>query len=101
MVRSELVAALCAKQPHLLPRDVELAVNCIINQIVEALEQGDRIEVRGFGAFSLRQRPGRIGRNPMTGEPVNVPSRAVVHFKPGTELRDRVDAAKDQYRIID
>ncbi len=85
--------------PELMLREVELAVNAILEQMAEALESGDRIEVRSFGAFSLHQHPARTGRNPKTGESVHVPSRSLVHFKPGKEMRDRVDAAKNQYAI--
>ncbi len=99
MVRSELVYALAKRQPHLLYRDVELAVNCIIEQISKAIMAGERIEVRGFGGFSLRQRPPRKARNPKTGDIVDVQAKAVVHFKPGKEMRDRVNDLRDKYRI--
>lgn len=80
MVKSELIAALQKRMPDMMLRDVELAINAILEQIAEALETGERIEVRGFGAFSLHQHPARTGRNPKTCEPVHVPSRSVVHF---------------------
>lgn len=99
MTRSELVSRLAERQPQLLPSDVELAVHCILKQMTQALETGGRIEVRDFGAFSLHQRSARIARNPKTGEPVNSPAKVAVHFKPGKELKDRVDAARSQYDI--
>ncbi len=99
MVKSELIEVLQKRMPDMMLRDVELALNVILQQMSEALESGERIEVRGFGAFSLRQHPARIGRNPKTGETVHLPSRSVVHFKPGLDMRDRVDAARHQYLI--
>ncbi len=101
VVKSELIEALQKRMPDMMLRDVELAVNAILEQMAKALETGERIEVRGFGAFSLHQHPARKARNPKTGEAVHVLSRSVVHFKPGKEMRDRVDAAKLQYRISD
>jgi integration host factor subunit beta len=83
MTRSELITALADRQPHLLRHDVELAVNCILTQMADALVQGERIEIRGFGSFDLRHRPARIARNPRTGETVDLPAKVVVHFKPG------------------
>ncbi len=74
-------------------KDVELAVKKIIDYLGEALSQGQRIEIRGFGSFTLRYRPPRIGRNPRTGEPVPLPAKHVPHFKPGKDLRERVNAA--------
>ena len=99
MTKSELIEALAKKQPHLAQKDVELAVKCIIEQISQALSSGDRIEVRGFGSFSLHFRPPRMGRNPKTGDSVALSSKHVPHFKPGKELRDRVDASKDKHKI--
>ena len=89
------------KLPELRESDVELAVNCMLEQMSAALAIGERIEVRGFGSFSVRQRPPRLARNPKTGETVNLPAKAVVHFKSGKEIRDRVDAARNQCRITD
>lgn len=91
MTKSELIAALSARQPQLQPRDVELAVKELLEQMSAALATGDRIEVRGFGSFSLHYRPPRTGRNPKTGESVQVPDKFVPHFKPGKELRERVN----------
>jgi len=92
MTKSELIAQLAAKQPQLDYRDVELAVKELIDQLSTALSAGQRIEVRGFGSFSLHYRPPRVGRNPKTGDSVQVPDKHVPHFKPGKELRERVDS---------
>jgi integration host factor subunit beta len=101
VTKSELIEALARQQPHLALRDVELAVKCIIEQMNHALATGERIEIRGFGSFSLHHREPRIGRNPKTGESVSLPSKHVPHFKPGKELRDRVDNAREKYKIVD
>ena len=101
MTKSELVQVLKEKLPELQQRDVELAVNCILAQMSDAIAKGERIEVRGFGSFDLRHRPARIARNPKTGEAVNLPAKVVLHFKPGKEMRDRVDAARDQCDITE
>lgn len=95
MTKSELIAALSASQPQLQPRDVELAVKELLEQMSAALAAGERIEVRGFGSFSLHYRPPRVGRNPKTGEAVHVPDKFVPHFKPGKELRERVNNGAD------
>lgn len=99
MTKSELIEKLAKKQPHLAQKDVELAVKCIIEQMSEALANGERIEIRGFGSFSLHYRSPRVGRNPKTGDSVTLSSKYVPHFKPGKELRDRVDASKEQFEI--
>jgi len=91
MTKSELILALSAKQPQLDHRDVELAVKELLEQMAAALSMGDRIEVRGFGSFSLHYRPPRTGRNPKTGATVSVPDKFVPHFKPGKELREKVN----------
>lgn len=91
MTKSELISILVAKQPQLQPRDVELAVKELLEQMSAVLASGERIEVRGFGSFSLHYRPPRIGRNPKTGASVHVPDKYVPHFKPGKELRERVN----------
>ncbi len=91
MTKSELISLLAAKQPQLDYRDVELAVKELLEQMSAALSSGDRIEVRGFGSFSLHYRPPRTGRNPKTGTSVQVPDKFVPHFKPGKELRERVN----------
>lgn len=99
MTKSELIEALAHKQAHLAFKDVELAVKCMIDQMSEALSSGDRIEIRGFGSFSLHFRPPRMGRNPKTGDSVSLASKYVPHFKPGKELRDRVDESREKVRI--
>ena len=91
MTKSELIQRLAVGQPHLHERDVELAVNGILNRMSQALAEGERIEVRGFGSLSLHFRPARMGRNPKTGAAVYVPAKYVPHFKPGRELRRRVN----------
>ena len=101
MVKSELVQVLKEKLPELQQRDVELAVNCILAQMADAIAKGERIEVRGFGGFDLHHRDPRIGRNPKTGESVSLPAKVAVHFKPGKDLKDRVNAARDQCDITD
>jgi len=99
VTKSELIEALARQQPHLAIKDVELAVKCIIEKMNHALSTGDRIEIRGFGSFSLHMRPPRMGRNPKTGESVALAKKFVPHFKPGKELRDRVDSFSDQFEI--
>jgi len=101
VTKSELIEAVAKQQPHLAVKDVELAVKCIIEQMNAALSSGERIEIRGFGSFSLHVRPPRVGRNPKTGESVNLSKKYVPHFKPGKELRDRVDASREKYSIQD
>ncbi len=91
MTKSELIEALAREQNHLAYRDVELAVKSILEQMSQALATGGRIEVRGFGSFSLHYRPPRMGRNPKTGESVALSGKHVPHFKPGRELRERVN----------
>jgi integration host factor subunit beta len=91
MTKSELIDALAQRQPHLKPEDVELAVKALLEMMSDALTLGQRIEVRGFGSFSLHFRPPRVGRNPKTGESVELPGKYVPHFKPGKELRERVN----------
>lgn len=91
MTKSELIELIASKQKHLAYRDVELAVKTVLEQMSEALASGERIEIRGFGSFSLHHRPPRIGRNPKTGEPVALPGKYVPHFKPGKQMRERVN----------
>ncbi len=95
MTKSELISQLAAKQPQLDYRDVELAVKELLAQMSASLASGDRIEVRGFGSFSLHYRPPRVGRNPKTGASVAVSDKYVPHFKPGKELRERVNGSGD------
>jgi len=91
MTRADLIAALTGRQTGLNERDVDLAVKVMLGQMADALASGERIEIRGFGSFTLHERPARMGRNPKTGAPVAVPARYSPHFKPGKELRDRVN----------
>lgn len=93
MTKSELIETLALRQSHLKADDVDLAVKTMLEQMSNALAGGDRIEIRGFGSFSLHYRPPRIGRNPKTGESVALPGKHVPHFKPGKELRERVNNA--------
>ncbi len=91
MTKSELINRLAERNPHLVAADAELAVKTILDAMVQNLVDGNRIEIRGFGSFSLNFRPPRVGRNPKTGEQVTVEGKHVPHFKAGKELRDRVD----------
>lgn len=91
MNRSQLIDFLDHKQPHLARRDVEVAVKLMLEQLSETLASGDRIEIRGFGSFTLHHMPARTGRNPKTGEPVSIPGRHMPYFKPGKALRERVN----------
>ncbi|MFN2348144.1 MAG: integration host factor subunit beta [Thioalkalivibrio sp.] len=96
MTKSELIEILAQKQSHLAYKDVELSVKTMLEHLSHALATGDRIEIRGFGSFSLHFRPPRVGRNPKTGETVSLPGKNVPHFKPGKELRERVNAVHEQ-----
>lgn len=91
MTKSELIAKLAERFPQLMAKDADSAVKVMIDALTEALARGDRIEIRGFGSFALNYRPPRIGRNPKSGDKVHVPEKYVPHFKPGKELRERVD----------
>ena len=91
MTKSELIDRLAQQQTHLSHKDVELAVKLLLERISQALTEEQRIEIRGFGSFSLHRRPARVGRNPKTGAPVRIPAKYVPHFKPGKELRERVN----------
>ena len=91
MIKSELVQAIAAENPHLYQRDVEHIVNAILDAITEALANGDRVELRGFGAFSVKNRPARTGRNPRTGDRVQVSEKYVPFFKTGKEMRERLN----------
>ena len=91
MTKSELINRLAERNPHLVAADAELAVKTILDAMMQSLVEGKRIEIRGFGSFSLNYRPPRVGRNPKTGEKVTVAGKHVPHFKAGKELRDRVD----------
>lgn len=92
MTKSELIDYVATKQQHLAFKDVELSLKTLLDKMSEALADGERIEIRGFGSFSLHHRPPRMGRNPKTGESVSLPGKYVPHFKPGKELRERVNA---------
>ena len=96
MTKSELIETLAKKLNQLSPKDVELAVKIVIDRLARSLATGERIEIRGFGSFSLHYRPPRMGRNPKTGDPVPLPGKHVPHFKPGKELRERVDKPASQ-----
>ena len=91
MIRSELIAKIAESNPHLYQRDVEKIVTTIFDRIVDALAEGQRVELRGFGAFSVKKRDGRTGRNPRTGEAVDVDEKHVPFFKTGKLLRDRLN----------
>ena len=91
MTKSDLIDLMASEQSNLSERDVEFAVKAMLQQMSEALASGERIEIRGFGSYKLHFRPPRIGRNPKTGGAVSLPAKYVPHFKPGKELRERVD----------
>ncbi len=95
MIKSELVARLAERNPHLYLRDVELAVSTTFEQVAAALARGDRVELRGFGSFSVRRREARVGRNPATGERVDVAAKAMPYFRAGRQLRQRLNDAGD------
>ena len=95
MIKSELVAHLAERYPHLYHRDVERIVSTVLDEISTALANGDRVELRGFGAFSVKVRPARTGRNPRTGESVSVEEKRVPFFKTGKELRERLNNGSD------
>ena len=91
MTKSELIARLATRFPQLVAKDADFAVKMMLDAMSEALANGDRIEIRGFGSFALNYRPPRVGRNPKSGDRVSVPEKYVPHFKAGKELRERVD----------
>jgi integration host factor subunit beta len=94
MTKSELIQRIAELNPHLYQRDVERIVSTIFEEISSALERGDRVELRGFGAFSVKQRDARVGRNPRTGDTVSVGAKHVPYFKTGKELRERLNGRK-------
>lgn len=96
MTKSELIEVLSMKQTHLMQKDVELAVKLVLDQISNALARQARVEIRGFGSFALHHRPARTGRNPKSGNPVQIPAKYVPHFKPGKEMRERVNAVAQE-----
>ncbi len=95
MIKSELIALLSEENQHLYQRDVERIVATLFDEITEALARGERVELRGFGAFSVKKRDARTGRNPRTGEAVEVPEKYVPFFKTGKDLRERMNDADD------
>lgn len=92
MIKSELVQVIAEKNPHLYQRDVEHIINAVFDAITDALARGDRVELRGFGAFSVKNRPARLGRNPRTGATVDVTEKFVPFFKTGKEMRERLNS---------
>ncbi len=99
MTKSELIERISLRLTHLMQKDVELAVKLVLDQISNALSRDERVEIRGFGSFSLHHRPARVGRNPKTGESVNIPPKSVPHFKPGKEMRERVNANAQESNV--
>ena len=95
MIRSELIQKIADDNPHLYQRDVERIVNTVFDEITGAMSRGDRVELRGFGAFSVKKRDARVGRNPRTGQAVNVPSKRLPFFKVGKELREIVNGSAE------
>ncbi|HIF08850.1 MAG TPA: integration host factor subunit beta [Sneathiellales bacterium] len=95
MIKSELIARLAEANPHLYQRDIERIVSTIFDKVAGALCKSDRVELRGFGSFSVKRRPARIGRNPRTGEAVSVAEKHLPFFKTGKELRKRLNTRQD------
>ena len=95
MIKSELIQKIAEENPHLYQRDVERIVSTLFDEIAAALTRGDRVELRGFGAFSVKSRDARVGRNPRTGEAVQVPEKRVPFFKTGKDLRERMNGGTD------
>ncbi|GLK62797.1 integration host factor subunit beta [Paracoccus kondratievae] len=95
MIRSELIQKISEENPHLFQRDVERIVNTVFEEIIEAMARGDRVELRGFGAFSVKKREARQGRNPRTGEAVSVDEKHVPFFKTGKLLRERLNGSSE------
>ncbi|GAD59085.1 integration host factor subunit beta [Brevundimonas sp. BAL450] len=95
MIKSQLIEKLAAENTHLTQAEVERVVNIVLDRMIDAMSGGGRVELRGFGAFSVRSRPARAGRNPRTGEAVEVPAKSVPFFKSGKELRERLNASGD------
>lgn len=100
MTKSELIERIAAKQSHLPFKDVELAVKAVLDYMSAAMADGKRIEIRGFGSFSLHYRAARVARNPKTGGAVQLTGKYVPHFKPGKELRDRVNESREHFAIV-
>lgn len=97
MIKSELIQRIAEDNPHLYQRDVERIVSTVFEEVTAALTRGDRVELRGFGAFSVKHREARIGRNPRTGEAVSVPEKNVPFFKTGKDLRERLNGGRGGY----
>lgn len=97
MTKSELIDKLVERQAHMSHRDVELAVKLLLENVSDELSGAGRIEIRGFGSFSVHHRPARLGRNPKTGESVDIPQKYVPHFKPGKEMRERVNQQRGAF----
>ncbi len=100
MTKSEIIELIARKQTQFSQKDIEIAVNQIVDSMIETLSQGERIEIRGFGSFSLHYRKARVGRNPKTGETVELSDKRVPHFKPGKSLKERVDESKETTEIL-
>ena len=100
MIKSELVLRIAGQNPHLYNRDVEKVVNAIFDEIEAALARGDRVELRGFGSFTVKTSSARPGRNPKTGQSVSLDGKFVPHFKPGKELRDRVNEEEEEHNAL-
>ncbi len=100
MTKSELIALLADRFPQLALRDADFAVKTVLDAMTQSLANGQRIEIRGFGSFSLSSRASRVGRNPKSGEQVMVPAKYVPHFKPGKGLRERVDSSTDNEEAV-
>jgi integration host factor subunit beta len=94
MIKSELIQRIAVANPHLYHRDIERIVNVVFSEIVDALSRGDRVELRGFGAFTVKHRASRVGRNPRTGASVSVEEKFVPFFKTGKDLRERLNSSK-------
>lgn len=95
MIKSELIQEMSARSPHLYQQDIERIVNVVLDEVVNSLKDGGRVELRGFGTFSARSRNSRMGRNPRTGSSVEVIAKRALYFRPGRELRDRLNAPKE------
>ncbi|MDA3807774.1 MAG: integration host factor subunit beta [Thiomicrorhabdus sp.] len=100
MTKSEIIELIARKQTQFSQKDVEIAVNQVVDSMIDTLSEGERIEIRGFGSFSLHHRKARVGRNPKTGETVELSDKRVPHFKPGKSLRERVDSSKETTDIL-
>ena len=101
MIKSELIQHLASKQSYLDHHDVEAVVAAIIGKMIETLANGERIEIRGFGSFTVKPQKARMGRNPRTGEIVSVSKKHIIQFKAGAQLRERVNDSANQYQILD